>query len=157
MARIKPKQLLLQSKTKEGPTRISYLTIVTWNLIVILVVLSLCHLQVVASMVGILSCSIFWLFCCYGGPRHTWSRKASRAILQCEIHTDFLHSFSFYECLNISMDQCSSIDEINHRSPQDIELDLRRAEVCCKMSCTQQCSCLVVFYLINLRRLWLCL
>lgn len=41
MARIKPKQLLLQSKTKKGPTRISYSTIVTWNLIVILVVLSL--------------------------------------------------------------------------------------------------------------------
>ncbi|GJN07465.1 hypothetical protein PR202_ga25298 [Eleusine coracana subsp. coracana] len=41
MARIKPKQLLLQSKTKKGPTRISYSTIITWNLIVILVVFSL--------------------------------------------------------------------------------------------------------------------
>ncbi|XP_052163395.1 peptidyl-prolyl cis-trans isomerase CYP21-4 [Oryza glaberrima] len=41
MARIKPKQLLIQSKTKKAPTRISYSTIVTWNLIVILVVLSL--------------------------------------------------------------------------------------------------------------------
>jgi hypothetical protein len=78
------------------------------------------------------------------------SRKTSRAILQCEIHMDLLRSSSFYECLNISIDQCSSIDEINHRSAQDIELDLHRAEVCCKMSCTPQCSCLVVFYLINL-------
>uniref|UniRef100_A0A0E0Q844 PPIase cyclophilin-type domain-containing protein n=2 Tax=Oryza TaxID=4527 RepID=A0A0E0Q844_ORYRU len=41
MARIKPKQLLIQSKTKKAPTRISYSTIVTWNLIVILVALSL--------------------------------------------------------------------------------------------------------------------
>ncbi|KAL6639232.1 hypothetical protein ACP70R_022962 [Stipagrostis hirtigluma subsp. patula] len=41
MARIKPKQLLIQSKTKKGPTRISYSTIITWNLIVVLVVLSL--------------------------------------------------------------------------------------------------------------------
>lgn len=41
MARIKPKQLLIQSKTKKAPSRISYSTIITWNLIVILVVLSL--------------------------------------------------------------------------------------------------------------------
>uniref|UniRef100_A0A0A9GHP0 Uncharacterized protein n=1 Tax=Arundo donax TaxID=35708 RepID=A0A0A9GHP0_ARUDO len=41
MARIKPKQLLIQSKTKKSPTRISYSTIITWNLIVVLVVLSL--------------------------------------------------------------------------------------------------------------------
>ncbi|KQK16294.1 peptidyl-prolyl cis-trans isomerase CYP21-4 isoform X2 [Brachypodium distachyon] len=41
MARIKPKQLLIQSKTKKGPTRISYSSIITWNLIVVLVVLSL--------------------------------------------------------------------------------------------------------------------
>ncbi|RLN08833.1 peptidyl-prolyl cis-trans isomerase CYP21-4 [Panicum miliaceum] len=41
MARIKPKQLLIQSKTKKAPSRISYPTIITWNLIVVLVVLSL--------------------------------------------------------------------------------------------------------------------
>ncbi|KAI5013620.1 peptidyl-prolyl cis-trans isomerase CYP21-4 [Hordeum vulgare subsp. vulgare] len=41
MARIKPKQLLIQSKTKKGPSRISYSSIITWNLIVVLVVLSL--------------------------------------------------------------------------------------------------------------------
>lgn len=41
MARIKPKQLLIQSKTKRAPSRISYSTIITWNLIVVLVVLSL--------------------------------------------------------------------------------------------------------------------
>jgi len=41
MARIKPKQLLIQSKTKKAPSRISYSTIITWNLIVVLVVLSL--------------------------------------------------------------------------------------------------------------------
>lgn len=41
MARIKPKQLLIQSKTKKSPSRISYSSIITWNLIVVLVVLSL--------------------------------------------------------------------------------------------------------------------
>ncbi|OEL37075.1 hypothetical protein BAE44_0001906 [Dichanthelium oligosanthes] len=41
MARIKPRQLLIQSKTKKTPSRISYSTIITWNLIVVLVVLSL--------------------------------------------------------------------------------------------------------------------
>ncbi|KAF8730170.1 hypothetical protein HU200_017142 [Digitaria exilis] len=41
MARIKPKQLLIQSKTKKAPSRISYSSIITWNLIVVLVVLSL--------------------------------------------------------------------------------------------------------------------
>ncbi|CAN6239221.1 unnamed protein product [Urochloa humidicola] len=41
MARIKPKQLLIQSKTKKAPSRISYSTIIAWNLIVVLVVLSL--------------------------------------------------------------------------------------------------------------------
>ncbi|CAL5019925.1 unnamed protein product [Urochloa decumbens] len=41
MARIKPRQLLIQSKTKKAPSRISYSTIITWNLIVVLVVLSL--------------------------------------------------------------------------------------------------------------------
>lgn len=41
MARIKPQALLQQSKRKKGPTRISLTTIITCNLIVILVVLSL--------------------------------------------------------------------------------------------------------------------
>ncbi|XP_068637167.1 peptidyl-prolyl cis-trans isomerase CYP21-4-like [Aristolochia californica] len=41
MARIKPQALLIQSKKKKGPTRISISTIVTCNLIVVLVVLSL--------------------------------------------------------------------------------------------------------------------
>ncbi|XP_020182610.1 peptidyl-prolyl cis-trans isomerase CYP21-4 isoform X2 [Aegilops tauschii subsp. strangulata] len=41
MARLKPKQLLIQSKTKKGPSRISYSSIITWKLIVVLVVLSL--------------------------------------------------------------------------------------------------------------------
>ncbi|KAG9449021.1 hypothetical protein H6P81_008986 [Aristolochia fimbriata] len=41
MARIKPQALLIQSKKKKVPTRISVSTIVTCNLIVVLVVLSL--------------------------------------------------------------------------------------------------------------------
>lgn len=41
MARIKPQALLLQSKKKKGPTRVSLSTIITCNLLVILVVLSL--------------------------------------------------------------------------------------------------------------------
>ncbi|KAH0455129.1 hypothetical protein IEQ34_017053 [Dendrobium chrysotoxum] len=41
MARIKPQALLLQSKKKKGPTRVSLTTIITCNLLVILVVLSL--------------------------------------------------------------------------------------------------------------------
>ncbi|XP_010940687.2 peptidyl-prolyl cis-trans isomerase CYP21-4 [Elaeis guineensis] len=41
MARIKPQALLQQSKRKKGPTRISLTTIITCNLIVILIVLSL--------------------------------------------------------------------------------------------------------------------
>lgn len=41
MARIKPQALLIQSKKKKGPTRISLTTIITCNLIVILVVLCL--------------------------------------------------------------------------------------------------------------------
>ncbi|XP_068642629.1 peptidyl-prolyl cis-trans isomerase CYP21-4-like isoform X1 [Aristolochia californica] len=41
MARIKPQALLIQSKKKKGPTRISISTIVTCNLIVVLIVLSL--------------------------------------------------------------------------------------------------------------------
>ncbi|KAL5700860.1 peptidylprolyl isomerase [Ranunculus cassubicifolius] len=41
MARIKPQTLLLQSKKKKGPTRISLTTIIFCNLIVILLVLSL--------------------------------------------------------------------------------------------------------------------
>ncbi|XP_077220656.1 peptidyl-prolyl cis-trans isomerase CYP21-4-like [Tasmannia lanceolata] len=40
MARIKPQALLLQSKKKKGPTRISLTTIITCNLVVILIVLS---------------------------------------------------------------------------------------------------------------------
>ncbi|KAK1298793.1 hypothetical protein QJS10_CPB14g00275 [Acorus calamus] len=41
MARIKPQALLLQSKKKKGPTRMSVTTIITFNLIVVLIVLSL--------------------------------------------------------------------------------------------------------------------
>ncbi|OMO58458.1 hypothetical protein COLO4_34623 [Corchorus olitorius] len=41
MARIKPQALLIQSKRKKGPTRISATTILFCNLIVLLVVLSL--------------------------------------------------------------------------------------------------------------------
>ncbi|KAF8387642.1 hypothetical protein HHK36_026295 [Tetracentron sinense] len=41
MARIKPQTLLLQSKKKKGPTRISVTTIVMCNLVVVLIVLSL--------------------------------------------------------------------------------------------------------------------
>ncbi|XP_042490159.1 peptidyl-prolyl cis-trans isomerase CYP21-4-like [Macadamia integrifolia] len=41
MARIKPQTLLLQSKKKKGPTRISLTTIITCNLIVVLIVLCL--------------------------------------------------------------------------------------------------------------------
>lgn len=41
MARIKPQALLLQSKKKKGPTRISLTTIIACNLLVILIVLSL--------------------------------------------------------------------------------------------------------------------
>eukprot|EP00262_Sarcandra_glabra_P012787 TRINITY_DN3371_c0_g1_i1.p1 TRINITY_DN3371_c0_g1~~TRINITY_DN3371_c0_g1_i1.p1 ORF type:complete len:235 (-),score=34.62 TRINITY_DN3371_c0_g1_i1:194-898(-) len=41
MGRIKPQTLLLQSKKKKGPTRISLSTIVTCNLVVVLIVLSL--------------------------------------------------------------------------------------------------------------------
>lgn len=41
MARIKPQALLIQSKKKKSPTRISLLTIIICNLVVILVVLSL--------------------------------------------------------------------------------------------------------------------
>ncbi|KAK9287902.1 hypothetical protein L1049_016346 [Liquidambar formosana] len=41
MARIKPQTLLLQSKKKKGPTRISVTTIILCNLIVVLIVLSL--------------------------------------------------------------------------------------------------------------------
>ncbi|XP_059646542.1 peptidyl-prolyl cis-trans isomerase CYP21-4 [Cornus florida] len=41
MARIKPQTLLLQSKKKKGPTRISVTTIILCNLIIVLIVLSL--------------------------------------------------------------------------------------------------------------------
>ncbi|CBI22887.3 hypothetical protein AAG906_027567 [Vitis piasezkii] len=41
MARIKPQALLLQSKKKKGPTRISITTIIFCNLVVVLVVFSL--------------------------------------------------------------------------------------------------------------------
>lgn len=41
MAKIKPQALLIQSKKKKGPTRISLATIITCNLLVILVLLSL--------------------------------------------------------------------------------------------------------------------
>ncbi|XP_043708858.1 peptidyl-prolyl cis-trans isomerase CYP21-4-like [Telopea speciosissima] len=41
MARIKPQTLLLQSKRKKGPTRISVTTIITCNLIVVLIMLCL--------------------------------------------------------------------------------------------------------------------
>ncbi|KAF3456352.1 hypothetical protein FNV43_RR01002 [Rhamnella rubrinervis] len=41
MARIKPQALLIQSKKKKGPTRISVTTIVLCNLVVVLIVLSL--------------------------------------------------------------------------------------------------------------------
>ncbi|KAK1301449.1 hypothetical protein QJS10_CPB12g00302 [Acorus calamus] len=41
MARIKPQALLLQSKKKKGPTRMSITTIITCNLVVILVLFSL--------------------------------------------------------------------------------------------------------------------
>ncbi|KAJ0968961.1 hypothetical protein J5N97_021838 [Dioscorea zingiberensis] len=41
MARIKPQALLIQSKKKKGPTRIGLTTIITCNLLVILIVLSL--------------------------------------------------------------------------------------------------------------------
>ncbi|XP_057957688.1 peptidyl-prolyl cis-trans isomerase CYP21-4 [Malania oleifera] len=41
MARIKPQTLLLQSKKKKGPTRISVSTIILCNLVVVLIVLSL--------------------------------------------------------------------------------------------------------------------
>nr|CAD1818769.1 unnamed protein product [Ananas comosus var. bracteatus] len=41
MAKIKPQALLIQSKKKKGPSRIGLMTIITWNLIVILIVLSL--------------------------------------------------------------------------------------------------------------------
>lgn len=41
MARIKPQTLLLQSKKKKGPTRISVTTIILCNLIVVLILLSL--------------------------------------------------------------------------------------------------------------------
>ncbi|KAI3911753.1 hypothetical protein MKX01_029514 [Papaver californicum] len=41
MAKIKPQTLLLQSKKKKGPTRISVTTIIMCNLIVVLIVLSL--------------------------------------------------------------------------------------------------------------------
>lgn len=41
MGRIKPQTLLLQSKKKKGPTRISGTTILTCNLVVGLIVLSL--------------------------------------------------------------------------------------------------------------------
>lgn len=41
MARIKPQTLLLQSKKKKGPTRISLTTIIVCNLVVVLIVLSL--------------------------------------------------------------------------------------------------------------------
>ncbi|PKA52623.1 Peptidyl-prolyl cis-trans isomerase CYP21-3, mitochondrial [Apostasia shenzhenica] len=41
MAKIKPQALLLQSKKKKGPTRVSITTIVTCNLLVIMTVLSL--------------------------------------------------------------------------------------------------------------------
>nr|DAD38279.1 TPA_asm: hypothetical protein HUJ06_008920 [Nelumbo nucifera] len=41
MARIKPQALLLQSKKKKGPTRISATTIITCNLIIVLIVLCL--------------------------------------------------------------------------------------------------------------------
>ncbi|KAK9091799.1 hypothetical protein Syun_026710 [Stephania yunnanensis] len=41
MARIKPQTLLLQSKKKKGPTRISVTTIILCNLFIVLIVLSL--------------------------------------------------------------------------------------------------------------------
>ncbi|MQL69813.1 hypothetical protein Taro_002140 [Colocasia esculenta] len=41
MGRIKPQALLIQSKKKKGPARISMTTIITCNLVVIVVVLSL--------------------------------------------------------------------------------------------------------------------
>ncbi|XP_072958441.1 peptidyl-prolyl cis-trans isomerase CYP21-4 [Typha angustifolia] len=41
MARIKPQALLIQSKRRKGPTRISLTTIITWNIVIILAVLSL--------------------------------------------------------------------------------------------------------------------
>ncbi|KAH7513472.1 hypothetical protein FEM48_Zijuj12G0203600 [Ziziphus jujuba var. spinosa] len=41
MARIKPQALLIQSKKKKGPTRVSVTTIVLCNLVVVLIVLSL--------------------------------------------------------------------------------------------------------------------
>ncbi|WOL12669.1 hypothetical protein Cni_G21436 [Canna indica] len=41
MAKIKPQALLLQSKKKKGPARISLSTIVTCNIIIVLIVLSL--------------------------------------------------------------------------------------------------------------------
>lgn len=41
MARIKPQALLLQSKKKNGPTRISVTTIIICNLVVVLIVFSL--------------------------------------------------------------------------------------------------------------------
>lgn len=41
MARIKPQALLIQSKKKKGPTKISLRTIITCNLVIILAVLSL--------------------------------------------------------------------------------------------------------------------
>lgn len=56
MARIKPQALLLQSKKKKGPTRISVTTIVLCNLLVVLVVL-----------------------CLFGTYRH-WSRRFSSSI-----------------------------------------------------------------------------
>jgi cyclophilin family peptidyl-prolyl cis-trans isomerase len=52
MARIKPQALLLQSKKKKGPTRISITTIILCNLLVVLIVL-----------------------CLFGSYRH-WSRRA---------------------------------------------------------------------------------
>lgn len=41
MARIKPQALLIQSKKRKGPTRISVTTIVLCNLVIVLIVLSL--------------------------------------------------------------------------------------------------------------------
>ena len=41
MARIKPQALLLQSKKKKGPTRISVTRIIFCNLVIVLVVFSL--------------------------------------------------------------------------------------------------------------------
>lgn len=143
MARIKPKQLLIQSKTKKAPSRVSYYTIITWNLIVILVVLSLYatyshwHQRLMSFPETFIGFNLlFFLHLAHLYIAISWDEVSScRSFCSCWISS----------AIYISA-QHSSIDEFNLRSTQDFEMELHEAEVSytiLQKSSARNCACIV--------------